>query len=217
MRKILLTSLIIIFFAGCSLQTPKNEWQYKSSNAFSSYTKNFLSDNNALAQNDLKRAIKHAKQSANITQLARIYLGECALNISVGKESKCEKYKDISALIDNQELDAYYDFIILSYQDNTIKNLPKHYREFATHLDSSHYNKTHEDIVSMKKATSSLLAGALIKNHLDEKTRKHLLEIASFHGYKKAVLFWLGEELKILKDEKSIQNIKQKIMLLRSQ
>ena len=216
MIKILLTSLVIISFVSCSLQTPKDEWQYKSANAFSSFTKNFLSDNEALAKNDLKRAIKQAKQSADITQLAKVYLGECALDISVGEESRCEKYKNISELLQNKKLDAYYDFLTHSYQDNTIKYLPQHYREFASHLKNSEYSKANQDIFEIKKESSALLAGALIKNNLDEKTRKHLIKMASFHGYKKVVLFWLDEELKTLKNEKSFQKVQKKITLLRS-
>ena len=212
----LLIVLAIISFTSCSIKTPKNEWQYKSANAFSSYTKNFLSDNNALAQNDLQRAIKHAKQSADLTQLAKVYLGECALHISVGEDTKCHRYKNISELLDNKELDAYYDFITLAFKKNTIGNLPQHYKKFAIHLKNSEYTKANENIFAMSKESSSLLAGALIKNHIDEKTRNHLIQTASFHGYKKAVLFYLHEKSKTLQNEKSIQDIEKKIAILRS-
>jgi hypothetical protein len=168
MRKILFITLFIILSTGCSLKTPKNEWQYKSANAFSSYTKNFLSDNDVLANNDLKRAMKHAKQSANLTQLAKVYLGECALHISVGEDTSCQKYKNISEFLDNKELDAYYEFITLIFQRNTIDNLAEHYKKFATHLKNTEYSKANKDIFTMSKASSTFLAGALIKNHLDE-------------------------------------------------
>lgn len=216
MIKIILATLAIIFLGACSFQAPQNQWQYKSSNAFSAYTKNFLSNNDILAQSDLKRAIKHAKQSANITQLAKVYLGECALNISVGQDSTCQKYKEISGLLENEALDSYYEFITLSLKSDRIKYLAKHYQEFAQNLKDSNYEKANEDIFTMGKATSTLLAGSLMRNNLSEKTRKHLIEVASFHGYKKAVLFWLNESLKIQTDEKSIQNIKKKIAILRS-
>jgi hypothetical protein len=85
----ILLFIFLLQFNGCSFKTPQNKWQFKSVNAFSAYTKNFLSAKDTLAKDDLKRAVNHAKQSANLSQLARIYLGECALNISVGLKDNC--------------------------------------------------------------------------------------------------------------------------------
>ncbi|MFT7005397.1 MAG: hypothetical protein ACJAWW_002772, partial [Sulfurimonas sp.] len=113
MIKIIILSCSLVFFSACSFKSPANQWQYQSSSAFDSYTKNFLSCNNSLAKNDLSRAIKHSKQSADLTMLCKIYLGKCALNISVGLNDSCKEYKNISELVNNKSLDAYYDFITL--------------------------------------------------------------------------------------------------------
>ena len=215
MKYILFFSLILL--SGCSLKTPPNQWQYKSANAFSSYTKNFLSDNQILANNDLSRAIEHAKKSADFTQLATIYLGECALNISVGIEDNCEKYKHIQELINKQELNAYYSFITLSIKNENIKYLPQQYQEFALSFSKSDFKKANTELLSMEKETSLLLCASLLKNHLDKETRTKIIQTASYHGYKKAVLFWLGESLKNTSDSNEIKNIQKKIAILKSQ
>jgi len=215
MKYILLLSLIL--FSGCSLKTAPNQWQYKSANAFSSYTKNFLSDNHILAENDLSRAIEHAKKSADFTQLATIYLGECALNISVGVEDNCTKYTNIQKLLHNKELDAYHSFITMSIRNEDIKLLPQHYQAFALSFNKSNFKKARTKMLQIQKETSLLLCASLLRNHLDKKTRKKIIEKASFYGYKKAVLFWLDESLKNTSDLGEVKNIEKKISILKTQ
>jgi hypothetical protein len=214
MKYILLCSLILL--SGCSFKTAPNQWQYKSANAFSSYTKNFLSDNQILADNDLSRAVQHAKKSADFTQLATIYLGECALNISLGIEDKCEKYKNIQELVNNEELNAYYAFITRSISHEDIKLLPQHYQVFALSFNKSDFKKANTELLRMEKETSRLLCASLLKNKIDKEVRTKIIQTASFYGYKKAVLFWLGELLKNTSDLGEVKNIERKIAILKS-
>ena len=169
MKKYSITLLIAIMLFGCSFKTAPNEWQYKSADAFSSYVKNFMQGEDVLAKNDLKRAVKHAKKSADLTSLARVYLGKCALNISVGIADRCDEYKKISNLVDDEELFKYYTIITKTSTQNP------------------------NDILDPNRVTSVLLNGALKKDSLTNAERAHMLDISSFNGYKKAVLFWLKE------------------------
>ena len=172
MKKYSIVLLIAGILLGCTFKTPPNEWQHKSADAFSSYVKDFMYAEDSLAKNDLNRAIKHAKKSADLTSLARVYLGKCALNLSVGIADKCDEYKKISNLIDDEELVNYYGIITKTS------------------------NKNPNDILNTDKATSILLNGALKKDRLSSEERAKLLEVASFNGYKKAVIFWLEESIK---------------------
>ncbi len=216
MIKIFFFSLIILSFASCSFKTSPNEWQYKSSNAFNSYIKNFLQSNDGLAKNDLSRAVKHAKKSADLTSLARIYLGECALNISVGKKDTCHKYKEISELIDDNSIDEYYSFITSPINTKEVNLLPSAYRDFALHVKRSEFSKANSDILDMHQTTSMILAAALIKDNIDDKTIDKVIETASFHGYKKVVLFWLNEKIKRTEETTEKDKISKKIHVLES-
>lgn len=169
MKKYSLILSIAILLFGCSFATPPNEWRYKSADAFNSYVKDFMSGEDALARNDMRRAVKHAKKSADLTTLARVYLGKCALNISVGIEDRCEEYKSISHLVEDEELSNYYAVITKTSTLNP------------------------NTILNSSKATSLLLNGALKKDTLNETERTEYLKVASYNGYKKAVLFWLNE------------------------
>lgn len=215
MIKIFTALLSMLYISACSFKTPADEWQIKSTTAFNSYSQNFLTANDILANHDLKRAIKHAKQSANLSQLGKIYLGECALNISTGAQHKCKAFKKISSLINDKKLDAYYNFITLSIKPAQVAQLPKRYKTFANFLIQKNFKKANKELFEIKKASSSLLCASLIKEHLESATRKKILKLSSFYGYKKIVLFWLNESKKYEKDKIEIQKIEAKISILK--
>jgi len=214
MMKIVFSLLTLLFINACSFKTAPNEWQIKSTKAFNTYSQNFLKANNLLAKNDLKRAIKHAKQSADLTQLAKIYLGECALNISAGAKTECHTFQEISSLLHDKTLDAYYSLITLTIQAEQIEQLPKRYRKFANFLIQKNFQKANKEIFKIEEVSSSLLCAALIKEHLDTTSREKLLNLSSFYGYKKIVLFWLNESKKQEKESSERQKIEKKISIL---
>jgi len=214
MIKIALLISILSLFNACSFKTPVNQWQYKSTNAFSSYTTNFLSSKDILAKNDLQRALKHAKVTADLSTLAKIYLGECALNISVGIEDKCLKYQNIHPTLKSKSLEAYYNLLTLTIGPQTIESLPAHYQDFATHLLNTEYTKANQDVINIEKATSKILAGALLQEAIEEKTIRNVIKVSSLHGYKKSVLYWLKRLQHITKDTKEVAIINKKIAVL---
>lgn len=210
---------IILLFSSCSLPSFKskpNAWQHKSTNAFSSYTKNFLSAKDSLAKSDLSRAISHAKNSADLTQLARIYLSKCALNISVGIDDNCKEYKDISSLVNSNELNAYKNLITSNIHNKNIPYLPKTYQNFALHLSSLDYQSSTIDMKNMKKITSKLLSASIIKQHLDKSSIELIIKDASYYGYKKVVIFWLHELKNKTNNQQEINIIDKKISILNS-
>ncbi len=217
MIKILLLTLSLLLFSACSFKSPPNQWQYKSTSAFDSYTKNFLSSNDALAKNDLSRAIKHAKNSADLTMLARVYLGKCALNISVGIQDRCEDYKSIKDLVNSETLDAYYSFITLNLGESQLLHLDSTYRDFASLLSRKDFRNAQSKISGISKPTSKLLAASLMRTQISSKTRDEMINTASFYGYKKSVLFWLNEAKVNSSNESERKSLAKKISVLKSE
>ena len=206
--------MIASIFSGCSFQAPQNYNQFKASTAFSSYTKNFLSAKDALAKNDLKRSIEHAKQGADYKALANIYLGECALNISVGIKSQCEKYIEISDLSHSASSKAYFDLITNNIKSNEINHLPGIYQEFAQHLCHKEFSSAYQEVLKMDNITSLLISASLIRNSLQTNQIEVIISKASFYGYKKSTLFWLEELKNLTNDTKQKEKISKKISLL---
>ena len=185
--------VITIVFSGCSFQSPPNQSQFKATTAFTSYSNNFLSNNDALANNDLTRAIEHTKQSADFEALSKMYLGECALNLSVGLNSGCQNYLDIQNIHDNLSNQAYYHLITKSISTTEIQMLPSTYQDFASHLVEKNFHETYKEILDMQSITSQLISASLVKESLDTTQINKIVELASFYGYKKSILFWLNE------------------------
>lgn len=211
MIRITLFFLTLLLFSACSFKSPPNDWQYKSVSAFESYTKNFLSANDTIAKNDLKRAIEHAKQGADIKTLSHIYLAKCALNISVGVNDECKEYQNISALVSDAALEAYFNFI-QKKESYDIDKLDASYHNFATSLNDK--EKLNESILKISNPTSKLLAAALAKDNLTQQTREAMINVASFNGYKKSTLFWLNEKLLFTKDESEMGKLIKMIEIL---
>ncbi len=216
MKYIVYYIFIMIIFSGCSFKTPVNHSQYKASNAFSSYTNNFLSENDIMAKNDIKRAIKYAKTNADLNALARIYLGECALNISIGIDNSCAKYKNIEKLVEDSSLDAYYSLITLQLKREQLKYLPKRYKDVAFYIIDKKFDKAYDAIINLNNATSQMLLFSLIKENLDENKIEEIIKIASFNGYKRSIIFWLNELKNITKDTKLKNYIIKRILILNS-
>jgi len=214
MKNIFIYAIIITIFSACSFKTPQDEWKVKSINAFNSYTNNFLKAHENLAKNDLKRAVKHAKSSADLDTLGRIYLSECALNNSVGISDNCHKYVNLQDLLNNKNYDAYKDFILNNFSKDQIKLLPSNYKKFAHNILNNDFKKANKDVRDMKSITSKLLAASILKKYIDIKTINEIIKNTSFYGYKKAVIYWLKElKSKSVSDiEKS--HINKKILIL---
>ena len=206
--------IITTFFVSCSFKEEPNAWQYKSANYFKEYQKNFLSNKVILAKSDLEYAVANAKQSANLNTLAKIYLGKCALNISVGIEDSCTDYQEVSLLLADKKLDAYYHFILKSNTFEDIEYLEDNYEKFARLIKSQKFIEASDYIFEMKRASSTLLSGALMKDDLNDFSREKLLNLASYHGYKKAALFWLREQKKHTKSIEKVKIIDKKIRIL---
>jgi len=205
--------MVFLFFSGCSFKPSINQWQYKSALAFNNYKKNFLSYKDILAKDDLKKAISYAKNGADIDMLSSIYLGKCALNISIGIKDKCNEYNNIKDLVESKSQESYYAFIQKDFNNIDIENLDERYRDFAKYLSQKDYKKANEEIKNLKEPTSKLLAISLLGDKVSKQNLKEAIDLTSFYGYKKGVIYLLGR-YKTKVDLKTKDKIDKKIQIL---
>lgn len=209
--------LVIIFiFTACTHKVVPNQWEYKSSDAFRSYTEHFLEDKNSLAQSDLNRAIKLAKQSAELNHLAKIYLGECGINRSVGLDNGCDKYHNLRDLVDSKELDVYYKMLYNKLEAVDITLLPIKYQEVMTLSYEKNDDILFDAICSMDDIVSEFIIASILKKRWNKEQIKHFIQKASFYGYKKLVIYWLNNLEKIEEENKNKDFIKRKIKILQN-
>ena len=206
--------LFFVFFSACSTKMPVNAWQYKSVSAFELYKSNFLQGNEVMARHELKNAIRYAKQSADLDTLSKIYLSECALNKIVSQEKGCSAYLDVAKIEQNTQERVYYDFLQNNMDKKDIKKLPLRYRDFAEYFVKNDFKHAEQKALEIEDDISKFIALSFIKEHLSNETRRAIIERASYHGYKKVVLFWLRELAEHTSDVKKREKILQKIALL---
>ncbi len=208
--------LVLLFLIGCAGTTPPNKWQYDSSNYFEEYKNSYLKGESDLAKDFLTKALKSAKSSSNLETLASIELGRVALRLSLFKDLNLKEYKKIEPLIDSKELKAYARLLSKSLTPKDIKNLPKRYQRFAKAYLDGDFTKAKSEIKKLKNPLSKMVAGALIKSHLDDETISDIVDSISFYGYKVAVIRWLKFWRDKTKNRALKKELSKKLAILRS-
>jgi len=189
-------------------------WQYSSAQSFESYKQNLLKGNKTLAKHDLKEAIKYAKSSADLSQLASIYLGKCALNKALGREDNCKEFKKIEPLITSIKLKNYYLFIQKDIDAVDTEYLPTKYQDFAKALQNGNTKRANEVILQIEDPISQMITLSLLDKKATKRSLKTTLQNVSFYGYKEGVLYLLKELLKKEKNPTKRAVIKQKLTIL---
>ena len=206
---------VAFLFLGCSSTPVKNEWQVQSVNAYESSKLYFLKDENTLASTDLKRAKKYARQSADLSTLAKIELSQCALHVSVLQDDNCSAYKELEPLAKDSLSHSYYLFLQNKYTQKDINNLPARYKNFAAYKLAGDYEQAQRELLSTKEIISKSIMASLIKEKLDANTVKVLIDELSFYGYKKAVLAWLEFYQTKLNNTDEIEDVKKRLQVLK--
>ena len=205
---------LFLLFAGCSFKSEPNLWEYKSAQAFESYKQNFLRGNDLLAKHDLAQAIKHAKSSADLSQLASVYLGKCALNKAVGIADACTEFQKVQELVSCPKLQNYYRFLQKDLTRLNTHYLPSRYKNFADALKENDMQKANDTLQKMGHPASMMLALSLLGDNAAKESIEAALKQASFYGYKKGVLHLLQELEKREDDPKKKSVLKKKIEIL---
>jgi hypothetical protein len=185
------------------MKAPPNQWEHKANSATQSYIKNYLSDKELLAQKDFNRAVEHAKSSAELSILGKIYLTKCAMERIVGQEVQCEKFTTMETVINNQELSSYKNFLQDKLQKTDIANLPNKYKTFANNYITKSYDKALKNVLETKDIVSMLLMATFIKEHLQKEDISKVIHLSSFYGYAHATKFWLQYKSEKYKDTNS--------------
>lgn len=201
MRYLVIACILIL--GGCSFKQPQNKWELNAINAAQAYQKNFLSSYDVAAKKDLQRAVAHAKKSANLQTLAKIYLTKCAMQVSVLKDPTCSDFTKLQKVIQNSQLSAYKAFLMRNIAQEQIELLPKRYHKFAASLLKDDMNQTIKAMQNIEDIHSRFIAAALIKEALDSKQIDAIINLSSHRGYDKITKAWLAYKYKKFGDEKA--------------
>lgn len=200
MKKYMLIIFILVF-SGCSFKSDQKDlWKKNVSNSFDSYVTYYLQGDFRLASIELNRAVSCAKNSVDLSPLSKIYLGKCALDISVLRDVECQEYDSIKDMLEiDNDCDNYHYMLQKNFNKVNLKKLPLQYNNFVKAMKNKDYNNAFNAIRKMQKTSSKLVAAALMKEFLGKNEINYIINEASISGYKRAVISWL----KFLKEKSS--------------
>ena len=207
----------LLFFAllsACSFQQPQNAWQYKAVTAFEKYQDYYLENRAILADSERKKAINFAKQSAHLNTLARVYLGDCAIQFAALNKSDCSAYQKVAPLIDDPELSAYFHLLSGQLSQTDISQLPENYRGFARTLLQKSTARLQDEILLIPELTSRLIAASIAKPSLNLNIIRTLIDQTALRGYQLASIRWMTYLAEITPDPHESQQLKDKIALM---
>lgn len=204
----------IAFLSSCSLQQPLNAWQYKSVTAFEKYQQYYLENHTILADSERKKAITFAKQSAHLNTLARVYLGDCAIQHAALNPSKCIEFQEVSSLVKDTELNAYFDLLTGNLTSSQIPKLPQRYQAFARAYLKHNPKMLRDEIMLIPEVSSRLIAASLVKSQLDLETLRTLIDQTAVRGYQLASIRWMTYLASITPNPEESKALKHKISLM---
>ena len=181
----------VLFISGCSTQSPPNRWQYQSTNSYKNFERYYLEHKTTLAAMEFDRARTYATQSADLRSLARIELSRCALKFALLEPFECREFENVSGLIEDEELSAYYAFLKGDISSQALPSLPLQYRKITAALAGNDRAELNRRVLEIEPLTSRMIAAAKVKGALEEATIEKIVHDLSHHGYKHGVIVWL--------------------------
>lgn len=210
----LLPIILLILISGCSLQQPKNTWQYKSVTAFEKYQQYYLENHLILASSERKKAIAYAKQSAHLNTLARVYLGDCAIQYAALNKTQCLDFQETEPHAHDPELTAYFNLLTGQLTMQQVAQLPKRYQDFAKALLNNDSAQVQIEVMAIPGLYSKLIAASLTQSQLDLDTLRLLINETAEQGLQLASLRWMSYLADITPDAEESQQLKHKMALM---
>lgn len=190
MRPLLLI-LPLLLMLGCTAKRPDDAWRYNTATAYKYAEQYFLEGKDSLAVSEFREAEKHAKQSADVIPLARLYLSICALNKAVLLDNGCASYLEVAPYADEPELYSYHALLTGTLENDQLRYLPERYRAFAGALLKQESASIRRLIGQMQPLSSKMIAASLAREHIDDAIMESIIQEASHFGYKRALIAWM--------------------------
>ncbi|HVO65906.1 MAG TPA: hypothetical protein VMT12_05410 [Syntrophales bacterium] len=220
MKKIACLMIFSILLIGCSSSKPVPEWTNASFNQLDNYKKSYLSGRDSIAEVYFNRAVDEVKSSGNLEILARVYLTKCAVQIAVLEPFDDREYLRIDAASHVLQNTNFYYFLKGSFDKVDEKLLPQQYIGFLRAFRKGKAEDIANEISSIDDPLSRLITIGLLvqKNGDDERVLQIAIDAASYNGWKKALLVYLGRLQFFYEKTKKLEkaaNIKQQIDILK--
>lgn len=207
---------LISYLTACSNPQPENQWQYEAVAMSMKYQRHFLQDNLIAAKLDLRHARQLASRSAEFKTLIDIELQACAIKLASLEVDQCERAAELLRIEPNYSQNAYLSLLTSKITKEQTDILPTQYQNFAEAFIEGDKTQINKSLADIKPLTSRLISSALARESIDDINIQELIDGLSYHGYKRALLAWLGQQIQREDDPKEKARLKAKIHILTS-
>ncbi len=220
MKKIICLIIFGMLLTGCGSSKPVPGWTNASFNQLENYKKSYLSGREGIAEVYFSRAVDEVKKSGDMEILARIYLTKYAVQVAVLEAFDDVEYLRIDAVAPVSQNRNFYNFL-KGYFDKVDEGLlPSKYGDFLRAFRKGNVGEIANKISGMDDPLSRLITiGLLIQNNkYDEGILQIAIDTASYNGWKKALLVYLGRLQAFYEKKKEPEkaaNIEQRINILK--
>lgn len=194
MKKIICLLMFSILLVGCGSSKPVPAWTDASFNELDNYKKSYLSGKERIAEAYFNKAVDEIKSSGDLDILARAYLTKYAVRVAVLEAFDDSEYLRIEAVEPVSQNKSFYGFLKGAFDSIDENQLPGQYVGFLRAFKSGKKDNITHEISRMDNPLSKLIAiGLLVKKNKDDEIDLQLaIDIASYNGWKKALLAYLG-------------------------
>lgn len=219
---------LVVLLSACSSTPPPPTWQANAFGALETYTKAYLSGQQALSADALRQARLEVAQTGRPDVMARLELTRCALEVAGLIKTDCPGFQALA--IDAQASDkSYAAFLSGRWQGLDEQKLPLQYRDFFTlasapgeppSFDAGKASPSH--LLKINNPLSQLVAAGIlhIRGQLKSQDVAVAAEAASAQGWRRPLLAWLGLQLQAAKargDVAQTASIERRLSLLTQQ
>ena len=116
----------------------------------------------------------------------------------------------------NPSQNAYLSLLTSKITKEQTETLPTQYQNFAEAFIEGDKTQINKSLADIKPLTSRLISSALARESIDDINIQELIDGLSYHGYKRALLAWLSQQMQREDDPKEKARLKAKIHILTS-
>ncbi|KIM11457.1 MAG: hypothetical protein KU37_04370 [Sulfuricurvum sp. PC08-66] len=200
MKKFLLfttTLFIALFWSGCAKE--KHIWKINGNSHFNKYQTFLLKGDNFKARYYLEYAIKEAKNSSNLVDLATMHLGSCAMQRALFSNEACTAYDALAPHVHNDVLSTYKDFLFAVPLD-AAKLPPKYHVVYKT-IQAQNPEVLLDKIKNLPTPFAQAIAANVAARNgvMSLELIDYMIERASIFGYKALMMEWMRQKISFLR------------------
>lgn len=206
---------VVLALAGCA-QAPVPDWQQNTAAALDRYRMSLLAGDRNAAAGDFREALREAKRGGDISQLATVYLTQCALQQALLEFDSCPDYRALASLGTTAAHQAYFDWLQAAPALPDVPLLPAAYRELALHLEEKNPQAIHRIVSRIDTPVSRLIAcGTVVKTgRADPALLQLAIETAARQGWKSAHLVYRKQLADVLEKAGRVEEAHQQRRLI---